>query len=149
MMNTSQALDVALCYGWITGKAKPYDEKSWLNKFVPRRPRSIWSKINTQHAERLIREGRMKSAGLEEIERAKRDGRWDRAYAPPSLAKLPDDFVKELRKNRKAETFFRTLNKANVYAVVFRLENATSNEKRKAKIKQIIKMFERGEKFHR
>jgi uncharacterized protein YdeI (YjbR/CyaY-like superfamily) len=147
-INTSQALDVALCYGWITGQARPYDEKSWLGRFVPRRPRSIWSKINTQHAERLIQEGRMKPAGLKEIERAKRDGRWDRAYTPPSSAKLPDDFVKELRKNRKAEAFSRTLNRANIYSVVFRLENATSNEKREEKIRQIIKMFERGEKFH-
>ncbi len=147
-ISTSQALDVALCYGWITGQAKPYDEKSWLNRFVPRRPKSIWSRINTQHAERLIREGRMKPAGLREIERAKRDGRWDRAYTPPGLAKLPEDFVRELRKNKKAETFFNTLNKANIYSVVFRLENAASSEKRKAKISQIIKMFERGEKFH-
>jgi uncharacterized protein YdeI (YjbR/CyaY-like superfamily) len=144
----SQAVDVALCYGWITGQIRKYDEKSWLSRFVPRRPKSIWSKINVQHANRLIREGRMKPAGLRQIEDAKRDGRWARAYNPPSTAKLPDDFVRELRKNPKAEAYFMTLNKANVYALIFRLENTRSEERRMAKIKEFVNMFERGEKFH-
>jgi uncharacterized protein YdeI (YjbR/CyaY-like superfamily) len=144
----SEALDLALCYGWITGQAKPGDEKSWLSRFVPRRPRSIWSKINVQHAKRLIREGRMKPAGLKQIEQAKKDGRWDRAYSPPSTARLPQDFRRGLRRNRKAAAFFKTLNKANIYSVVFRLETASSRESRKAKIRQIIKMLEREETFH-
>jgi uncharacterized protein YdeI (YjbR/CyaY-like superfamily) len=121
-VTVSEALDGALCYGWITGQARSHDEKSWLAWFVPRRPRSIWSKINVQHANRLIREGRMKPAGLRQIEDAKRDGRWARAYSPPGTAKLPDDFLKELQRNREAEAFFKTLNKANVYALIFRLE---------------------------
>jgi len=91
-INTSDAPDAALCYGWITGQAKPYDEKSWLGRFVPRRPKSIWSKINTKSAEKLIRQGRMKPAGLKQIEEARRDGRWDRAYSPPSTARLPQGF---------------------------------------------------------
>jgi uncharacterized protein YdeI (YjbR/CyaY-like superfamily) len=147
-INTSDALDVALCYGWITGQAKPYDDRSWLGRFVPRRPKSIWSKINTKRAETLIRQGRMNSAGLKQVEEAKRDGRWDRAYSPPSTAKLPEDFLKALQKNKEAEAFFRTLNRANIYSVVFRLENAKNEESRSMKIRQMIKMFEKGEKFH-
>lgn len=90
----------------------------------------------------------MRPAGLKEIEEAKKDGRWYRAYNPQSTAKLPEDFVAALRKNRRAETFFKTLNKSNVYAIIFRLENARSEERRKAKIKEFVKMFEKAEKFH-
>ena len=147
-INNSDALDVALCYGWITGQARPYDERSWLGKFVPRRSKSIWSKINTKRAETLMRQGRMKSAGLRQVEEAKRDGRWDRAYSPPSSAKLPEDFLKALQKNKEAEAFFRTLSRANIYSVVFRLENAKNEESRRMRIRQMIKMFEKGEKFH-
>ena len=147
-IDTSDALDVALCYGWITGQARPYDETSWLGRFVPRRPKSIWSKINTKRAETLIRQGRMKSVGLKQVEEAKRDGRWDRAYSPPSSAKLPEDLIKALRKNKGAEAFFKTLNRANIYSVAFRLENAKNEESRSLKIRQMIKMFEKGEKFH-
>jgi uncharacterized protein YdeI (YjbR/CyaY-like superfamily) len=147
-VSTSDALDVALCFGWITGQAKPYDEKSWLGRFVPRRPKSIWSKINTKRAEMLIRQGRMKSAGLKQVEEAKRDGRWDRAYSPPSTAKLPRDFIKALEKNKEAEALFKTLNRANIYSVVFRLESAKTEELRREKIRLIIKMFEKGAKFH-
>jgi uncharacterized protein YdeI (YjbR/CyaY-like superfamily) len=147
-VTNAEALDVALCYGWITGQARPHDDTSWLGRFVPRRPRSIWSKINVGHAERLAKEGRMKPAGLKQVEEAKRDGRWGRAYSPPSQAEVPADFTRELNKNKKALAFFETLNRANVYAVVFRLENAKSEEARKAKIRQMIEMFERGERFH-
>jgi uncharacterized protein YdeI (YjbR/CyaY-like superfamily) len=147
-INSSDALDVALCYGWITGQARPYDEKSWLGRFVPRKPKSIWSKINTKRAETLIRQGRMKTSGLKRVEEAKRDGRWDRAYSPPSTAKLPEDFLKALKKNKEAEAFFRTLNRANIYSVVFRLENAKNEELRRMRIRQMITMFEKGEKFH-
>jgi uncharacterized protein YdeI (YjbR/CyaY-like superfamily) len=147
-ISTSDALDVALCYGWITGQARPYDERSWLGRFVPRRPKSIWSRINTKRAEKLIRRGRMKPAGLKQVKEAKRDGRWKRAYSPPSAAILPEDFIKALEKNKDAEAFFKTLNRANIYSVVFRLENSKDVELRNAKIKQIIKMFEKGEKFH-
>ena len=114
-VRTSDALDVALCYGWITGQAKPYDEKSWLGRFAPRRPKSIWSKINTKRAEALIRQGRMKPSGLRQVREAKKDGRWDRAYSSPSTAKLPEDFIKALSKNKEAGAFFKTLNRSNVY----------------------------------
>jgi len=147
-VTVGEALDAALCYGWITGQARPYDDTSWLGRFVPRRPKSIWSKINAGHAERLIRAGRMKPAGLKQIDEAKRDGRWDRAYSPQSKATVPADFLSELRKNEKALAFFKTLNKTNLYSVVFRLENAKTEEARKAKIHQIVEMFERGEAFH-
>ena len=147
-VNNSDALDVALCYGWITGQARPYDEVSWLARYVPRRTRSIWSQLNVQRAEKLIAEGKMKSAGMEQVEAAKRDGRWQRAYTPSSRAKLPADFIRELRKNEKAEAFAKTLDRANLYAVVFRLENAKTEEKRSRKIKQLVEMLSRGEKFH-
>ncbi len=143
-----EALDVALCYGWITGQARPSDEASWLGRFVPRRPKSIWSKINVGHAERLIREGRMKPAGLKQVEEARKDGRWARAYNPPSKATVPEDFLRELGKNEKAFAFFRTLDKANVYSVVFRLENTKSSEARRKKIAELVRKFEDGEKFH-
>jgi len=147
-VSNSDALDVALCYGWITGQARSYDEDSWLARFVPRRPRSIWSKINTERAERLIIERRMKPAGLAQVQEARRDGRWDRAYSPPSRATVPRDFAHELRKNKRAEEFFGTLDKANRYAVIFLIETAKSKTLRKAKIRRAIRMFEKGKKFH-
>jgi uncharacterized protein YdeI (YjbR/CyaY-like superfamily) len=147
-VSNSDALDIALCYGWITGQAKSYDEDSWLARFVPRRPRSIWSKINTERAEKLITEGRMKPAGLAQVQEAKRDGRWERAYSPPSRATVPRDFAQELHKNRRAEEFFGTLDKANRYAVIFRIETTKSRTLRKAKIRRMIRMFEKGKKFH-
>jgi uncharacterized protein YdeI (YjbR/CyaY-like superfamily) len=147
-VTVAEALDGALCYGWITGQARPRDDISWLGRFVPRRPRSIWSKINVGHIERLTKDGRMKPAGLRQVEEAKDDGRWARAYSPSKTAKVPDDFTRALKKNKKASAFFKTLNKTNVYSVVFRLENAKSEEARKAKIAQIVEMLEKGEKFH-
>ena len=137
-----------MCYGWITGQARPYDESSWLSRFVPRRPTSIWSRNNTKRAQKLIRQGRMKPAGLKQVKEAKRDGRWERAYSPPSAAILPEDFIKALKKNKDAEAFFKTLNRANIYSVVLRLENSKDVELRNAKIEQMIKMFEKGGKFH-
>lgn len=147
-VSNSDALDVALCYGWITGQSRPYDEASWLDRYVPRRPKSIWSAINTRRAERLIAEGRMKPVGLKQVEEARNDGRWERAYRPPSEAKPPEDFLRELRKSRKAKSFFDKLGKTNVYSIVFRIENAKDAELRKVKIRQMVDMLERGEKFH-
>ncbi|HIH50705.1 TPA: bacteriocin-protection protein, YdeI/OmpD-associated family [Candidatus Micrarchaeota archaeon] len=144
----SDALDVALCYGWITGQAKRHDELSVLWWFCPRRPKSLWSKLNTMHAERLIKEGRMKGAGLKQIESAKEDGRWSRAYSQQSIAVLPKDFIKEINKNKKAAAFLNTLNRSNVYAIIFRLETTKSMELRNKKIKIIIRMLARGEKPH-
>lgn len=142
-----EALDVALCYGWITGQARANDGISVLWRFCPRRPKSMWSKLNTQHAERLIREGRMKASGFRQIEEAKRDGRWARAYSPQRTAKIPRDFARELSRNGKAREFFKTLNRSSVYAIIFRLENTRNPELRRQKISSIVEMLGRGEKF--
>ena len=144
----SEALDEALCYGWIDGQAKAYDERSWLQRFSPRRPASSWSKINTQHAERLIRVGRMTPAGLKQVEAAKADGRWSAAYDSPRNASMPEDFLKALHKNKKAKGFFTTLNKANIYSITYRLQTAKKPETRQKRLKMILGMLSRGEKFH-
>jgi uncharacterized protein YdeI (YjbR/CyaY-like superfamily) len=143
-----EALDVALCFGWIDGQGRGYDEQSHLQKFTPRRPRSVWSKLNTQRVERLIREGRMRPAGLAQVEEAKRDGRWERAYAPPSAAEIPEDFLAELNKRPHARAFFDTLNKRNTYPIAYRLHNAKKPETRKRRMGEILAMLERGEKFY-
>jgi uncharacterized protein YdeI (YjbR/CyaY-like superfamily) len=147
-LSYAEAVEAALCYGWIDGQGKPHDDVSRLTRFTPRRKNSSWSKRNTEHAERLIAEGRMKPAGLSEIERAKADGRWQRAYSPPSEASIPDDFMKALRKNKEALAFFKTLNKRNTYPITYRLETAKTPETRAKRITAMIEMFERGEKFH-
>ena len=142
-----EAVEVALCFGWIDGQAKKYDDVSRLQRFTPRRARSVWSKINTERAERLIDSGRMRPEGLAAIEAAKADGRWSQAYDPPSKAAIPDDFLVELRKNKKASAFFATLNKRNTYSVVYRLQTAKTSATRAKRIRAMIEMFERGEKF--
>jgi uncharacterized protein YdeI (YjbR/CyaY-like superfamily) len=144
----AEALDQALCFGWIDGQKKPYDEQSWLQKFGPRRPRSGWSKINTQHAERLIKSRKMSPAGLLAIEAAKADGRWKAAYDSFSAARVPEDFLIELAKNRKAKAFFETLNKTNLYAIVYRLQTAKKPETREKRLRAILEMLGWEEKFH-
>lgn len=108
-----EALEVALCYGWIDGQKKGFDDKFWLQKFTPRGPKSIWSKINTEKAEKLIKSGEMKPAGLKAIEAAKQDGRWDAAYESQKNISVPDDFQAALDKNAKAKAFFVNLNSVN------------------------------------
>lgn len=144
----AEALDEALCYGWIDGQKKSYDKESWLQKFTPRRAKSVWSKINTQHIERLTGAGKMKLAGLKQVEDAKRDGRWDGAYDSPSSATVPDDFLEELNKSEKAKAFFGTLNKANTYAIAWRLQTAKKPETRARRMKAMLEMLEKGEKLH-
>jgi uncharacterized protein YdeI (YjbR/CyaY-like superfamily) len=144
----AEALDEALCYGWIDGQKKPFDKLSWLQKFTQRRPKSGWSKINTQHVERLIQAEAMTPAGMVAVEAAKADGRWEAAYASSRSATPPEDFLQELRKNKKAEAFFKTLNKANVYAIVYRLETAKKPETREKRMKTILTMMEQGKAFH-
>jgi uncharacterized protein YdeI (YjbR/CyaY-like superfamily) len=144
----AEALDQALCYGWIDGQKKSGDELSWLQKFTPRRPRSRWSKINTGHVERLIKAGAMTPAGLEAVEAAKADGRWKTAYASPRNARPPADFLKKLAENKKAKAFFETLNRANVYAIVYRLQTAKKPEIRKKRLEMILAMMEQGKRFH-
>jgi uncharacterized protein YdeI (YjbR/CyaY-like superfamily) len=143
-----EALDEALCHGWIDGLLKTYDSKSWVRRFTPRRPRSLWSKRNIEHVERLTKAGRMKPGGLREVEAAKADGRWDSAYDPHSSMALPGDFLKELSKNKKARRFFDTLNKANRYAIAWRLQTARKAETRARRMKQILLMLARGRSFH-
>ena len=147
-LSHSTALEEALCYGWIDGQAKGFDEQSWLQKFTPRRPRSIWSKKNIEHVQRLIKEGKMQPAGLKEIEAAKHDGRWDRAYDSPTNMQVPDDFLNALSKNKKAKAFFDTLNRTNTFSIGWRLQTAKKPETREKRIKEIIAMLEEGKKFH-
>jgi uncharacterized protein YdeI (YjbR/CyaY-like superfamily) len=142
------ALDEALCYGWIDGQLDKYDEKSWLRKFTPRRPKSIWSRKNMEHVKRLTAAGKMKPAGLKEVEAAKKDGRWKRAYDSPSAMQVPEDFLKALAKHQKAKAFFETLNKANTYAIAWRLQTAKKPETRAKRMQAILEMLARGEKFH-
>ena len=143
-----EALDIALCYGWIDGQKKGFDDKYWLQKFTPRGPRSIWSKINTEKVERLIARGKMKPAGLKAIELAKQDGRWDAAYASQKNVTVPEDFQAELDKNKKALAFFATLNSVNRYAILFRIHNAKKPETRAKRIQQFVEMLERSEKIY-
>ncbi|PBQ33727.1 bacteriocin-protection protein, YdeI/OmpD-associated family [Sphingobacteriaceae bacterium] len=144
----AEALEVALCYGWIDAQKKSYDEVAWLQKFCPRKTKSIWSKINTEHVERLTREGRMKAAGIKAVEQAKAGGSWAKAYDSPGKSTIPEDFLKELHKNKKAETFFKTLNKTNLFSISFRLQTAKKEETRNKRMKEIILMLAKGEKFH-
>ena len=141
----AEALDVALCYGWIDGQKQAYDEQAWLQKFCPRKAKSIWSKINVGHVERLINEGRMKPAGLKTIEKAKEEGSWEKAYDSPSKMSIPDDFLKGLSKNKKAEAFFMSLNKTNLFSIGFRLQ--TAKKTREKRMKEIIEILAKGEKF--
>lgn len=144
----AQALDEALCFGWIDGQRNSHDELSFLQKFTPRRSRSIWSKRNRENVERLINDEQMTPAGHAEIERAKKDGRWDAAYDSPKNMEVPDDFLKELKKNKKAREFFQTLNKTNKFAIAFRLHTAKRPETRERRMKDFLEKMARGEKLH-
>jgi uncharacterized protein YdeI (YjbR/CyaY-like superfamily) len=144
----AEALQEALCYGWIDGQANKYDARSYIQKFTPRRPKSIWSKRNTEIAERLIQEGKMKKAGMQQVELAKADGRWQQAYDSPKNMTLPEDFLQQLSKDKKAKAFFDGLNKANQYAIAWRLQTAKKPETREKRLKEILKMMTEGKKFH-
>ncbi|MGN6369903.1 MAG: YdeI/OmpD-associated family protein [Phycisphaerae bacterium] len=144
----AEALDVALCFGWIDGQVKPLDAESYLQKFTPRRARSTWSKRNVTHVERLIRDGLMRPAGLAAVEAAKKDGRWEAAYDSPRNMQVPADFLARLRKEKKAYAFFESLTRANVYAIAYRLQTAKKAETRERRMVAILEMMRRGEKFH-
>jgi uncharacterized protein YdeI (YjbR/CyaY-like superfamily) len=143
-----EALEEALCFGWIDGQKKVYDKDSWLQKFTPRRPRSVWSKRNIKIVEMLIKEKRIHFSGLEQVDLAKKDGRWSRAYDSPKDMKIPGDFLAELKKHKKAYAFFETLNKANLYSIAWRLQTAKKEETRKKRMADMIEMLKKGEKFH-
>lgn len=144
----AEALEEALCYGWIDGQANKYDSTSYIQKFTPRRPKSIWSKRNTEKAERLIQEGKMQQAGMHQVELAKADGRWQQAYDSSKNMKVPEDFLQQLSTNEKAKTFFDGLNKANQYAISWRLQTAKKPETREKRLKEILQMMSEGKKFH-
>jgi uncharacterized protein YdeI (YjbR/CyaY-like superfamily) len=143
-----EALEVALCYGWIDGQKRPESEQAWLQRFVSRSGPSIWSKINREKALALVASGEMKPAGLEAIENAKKNGRWDSAYDSPSGATVPSDFQAALDANQRAAVFFKTLDRANRYAVLWRIQTVKKAETRARKIQQFIEMLEREEKIH-
>ena len=143
-----EALQVALCYGWIDGQKRPESNETWLQRFVSRSSKSIWSKINREKALALIVSGEMKAAGLEAIENAKKNARWDAAYDSPSKATVPSDFRAALDANPRAAAFFKTLDGANRYAVLWRIQTVKKAETRARKIVQLIEMLERKEKIH-
>lgn len=144
----AEALEVALCYGWIDGQVNRLDEKTYLQRFTPRRARSPWSRINVGHAERLIAEGRMRPPGLREIERAQADGRWEAAYDSPSNSRPPEDLLSALDETPAAKAFYETLTSANRFAIHYRLQTAKKAETRQRRMAQILEMLARGEKFH-
>jgi uncharacterized protein YdeI (YjbR/CyaY-like superfamily) len=142
------ALDEALCYGWIDGQVKPSGENSYLQRFTPRRPRSNWSRRNTEHVARLTAQGRMRPAGLAQVEKAKADGRWENAYSMPSQAEAPADFLEELGKDPDALAFYESLNKVNKYAVYYQLTSAKKPETRERRKQKILEMMARREKLY-
>jgi uncharacterized protein YdeI (YjbR/CyaY-like superfamily) len=144
----NEALEIALCYGWIDGQKNSFDENYFLQKFTPRRPKSAWSKINVEKVESLIASGQMKPAGLKAIEAAKADGRWAQAYSSQKNTPMPEDFQAELDKNKKAKAFFATLNSVNRYSFLFRIQTAKKAETRAKRIQQFVEMLEKKEKFH-
>jgi uncharacterized protein YdeI (YjbR/CyaY-like superfamily) len=147
-LTRSEAIDAALCHGWIDGQLDTYNDYYWLIRFTPRRPRSKWSELSRQRATDLLAEGRMRPAGLAQIEMAKSDGRWERAYAPASAAEPPPDLAAALVANPKAATFFATLKGANRYAILYRIGALKTPEARARKIRQFVAMLERGETIH-
>lgn len=137
----SEALDVALCFGWIDGQKRALDDEYWLQRFTPRKPGSRWSKINTDKAAALITSGRMRKAGLREIEHAKADGRWDQAYAGQRTITVPDDLRLALHANPQAAEFFATISGVNRYAILYRIGTAKRPETRARKIAQYVQML--------
>jgi uncharacterized protein YdeI (YjbR/CyaY-like superfamily) len=143
-----EALEVALCFGWIDSQKRGLDETHFLQRFTPRRPRGRWSKINREKAEALIGAGRMRPAGLAEVEAAKADGRWEAAYEGQKSAKVPLDLQRELDANPPAAKFFNSLDGANRYAILYRLDEAKKPETRERRLRKFVGMLERGETLH-
>ena len=147
-VSKAEAVDTALCHGWIDGQLDSLDDKYWLVRFTPRQAGSKWSEKNRDRALQLIESGRMQAAGLKEIERAQKDGRWNAAYASQAAAEVPDDLRDALAKNKKARLFFETLDRANRYAIVYRIHNARKPETRVARIEKFVAMLTAGETLH-
>jgi uncharacterized protein YdeI (YjbR/CyaY-like superfamily) len=144
----AEALELALCFGWIDSQKRGFDEAYFLQRFTPRRPRGRWSKINREKAEALIADGRMRPAGLAEVEAAEADGRWEAAYEGQRTAKVPEDLQRELDASPAAAEFFAGLDGANRYAVIYRLNDAKKPETRELRLRKFVAMLERGEKIH-
>jgi uncharacterized protein YdeI (YjbR/CyaY-like superfamily) len=144
----AEALELALCFGWIDSQKRGFDERHFLQRFTPRRPRGKWSQINREKAEALISSGAMRPAGMAEVDAARADGRWDAAYAGQRTAKVPGDLRRELDRNEAAREFFATLDSANRYAILYRLDEAKKAETRERRLRKFIGMLERGERIH-
>jgi uncharacterized protein YdeI (YjbR/CyaY-like superfamily) len=143
-----EAIDTALCHGWIDGQLDSFDDDYWLIRFTPRQSASKWSEKNRARALKLVELGWMQPAGLSEIERARKDGRWDAAYAPQSTAQVPDDLRAALAKNKKAKGFFETLDRVNRYAILYRIHAAKKAETRTARIEKFVAMLIEGKTIH-
>jgi uncharacterized protein YdeI (YjbR/CyaY-like superfamily) len=144
----ADALDEALCFGWIDGQLSTRDKESYRQRFTPRRPRSAWSARNVQHIERLAREGRIHASGRAVVERARADGKWNRAYAPSSKATVPEDLAQVLKEDTKARAAFESLSAANRYAILYRLETAKKLDTRARRLETCLQMLRRNETFH-
>jgi uncharacterized protein YdeI (YjbR/CyaY-like superfamily) len=144
----AEAVEVALCFGWIDGQGRGKDEHSWLQKFTPRRKRSSWSKINRERALALIASGEMRPAGLAEIRRAKQDGRWKAAYDSPKRSKVPEDLRRAFAKSARAREFFAELNATNRYAILYRIQTAKKPETRARRIVEFVKMLAQRKKLY-
>ena len=144
----AEALELALCHGWIDGQRQKHDDTWFLQRFTPRKARSRWSRINRDRATELIEAGRMTPAGLREVERAKADGRWDAAYEGQRSAGVPEDLRAALDANERAREFFATLDSQNRYAILYRLQDAKRPETRARRLEKFVAMLSRGEKLH-
>lgn len=147
-VSRAEAIDTALCHGWIDGQLDSFDDDFWLVRFTPRQPTSKWSEKNRSRALELIAQKLMRPAGLSAIERARKDGRWDSAYAPRSTAEVPDDLRIALTKSEKAARFFETLDGANRYAILYRVQTAKKPETRAARIAAYVAMLAEGKTIH-
>lgn len=143
-----EAVETALCHGWIDAIRKAYDEESFVQRFTPRKPRSIWSQVNRERAIGLIKAGAMMPAGLAAVEVAKANGQWDRAYSPGSTITEPKDLLAALRKSPRAKAFYKELNAQNRFSILHRLEKSVKPETRAKRLTQYIAMLERGERLH-
>ena len=143
-----QALEEALCHGWIDGQVRRRDELTFRQRFTPRRSRSVWSATNVKRVERLIEQGRMKPAGLSQVERARADGRWERAYAGPAAAEVPEDLARALASRPRARAMFEVLTSQNRYAIIYRLGSIKREETRARRLEEFVAMLERGETLY-
>jgi uncharacterized protein YdeI (YjbR/CyaY-like superfamily) len=143
-----EVLESALCFGWIDGRREAHDERFFLQRYTPRRVRSRWSRINRETAERLVEEGRMRPAGLAEVERARADGRWEAAYESAARIQVPDDLRRELDARPEAKAFFEGLSSQNRYAILYRLHDAKRPETRARRLETFVAMLEAGETIH-